>query len=164
MSRGSISIKGEGNQVYFVGNEGGIMSSNYSNQDRSINVQGDFNLNQANSVLNIGDISGALNNTVQNLKNSEQPEAPKLADLISQLQKAIEIEPSLTAEQKKDALESLTSIGEEVQKPPETRIQKICKLAVSNLKSLVPIVTTTGMLGTALKECLPQIITLLGLQ
>lgn len=157
-----ISISGEGNRLYFVDNKGKFMSKE-SNQNRNIRVGGDFNLEQTGSTFNIGDISGAVTNTVKQLKDSNQPDAPKLADLISQLQVAIESDTSLSEEQKKDALEALETIGEEGQKPPENRIQKMCKLAVNSLKALVPVATATGQLSTVLKEYLPQIIELLGL-
>ncbi len=162
MSR-EISISGEGNKLYFVNNKGTIMSSDYSNQSRNINAGGDFNLEQTGSTFNIGDISGAVTNTVKQLQESDQPDAPKLADLISQLQVAIEREPTLTEEQKKDALEALETIGEEAQKSPESRVQKLCKFALNNLKALVPIATITGELSNLLKDCLPQIVHLLGL-
>jgi uncharacterized protein YjbI with pentapeptide repeats len=158
-----IYINGEGNQVYLVNKGGKLMSIDHSNQSRNIDVKGNFNLEQTGSTFNIGDISGAVTNTIQQLKDSNQPDAPKLADLISQLQVAIETDKSLTEEQKKDALEALETIGEEGQKLPENRIQKMCKFAVNSLKALFPIATATGTLATTLSECLPQITQLLGL-
>jgi uncharacterized protein YjbI with pentapeptide repeats len=157
-----ISIRGEGNEFYFVNNKGKFVSTE-SNQERNINVGRDFKLKQTGSTFNIGDISGAVTNTVQQLKDSDQPDAPQLADLISQLQVAIESDPCLTEEQKKDCLEALATIGEEGQKPPESRVQKLCKFAVNSLKALVPVATTTGALAKALQEYLPQISTILGL-
>jgi hypothetical protein len=142
--------------------EGKAMNES-TDKSRQINVKGDFNLEQTGSTFNIGDISGAVTNTVQQLKDSDQPDAPQLADLISQLQTAIESDLSLTEEQKKDSLEALATIGEEGQKPPETRVQKLCKFAVNSLKALVPVATTTGALAKVLQEYLPQISTILGL-
>ncbi|MBW4479526.1 MAG: transporter substrate-binding domain-containing protein [Tolypothrix brevis GSE-NOS-MK-07-07A] len=152
------------NNIHFQANndnaQGDNMPENHnnSNSSRNINVGGDFNLEQTGSNFNIGDISGFVSNTVQQLKDSEQPEAQELADIISQLQKAIENDSKLTDEQKKDALEALASIGEEAQKPPEERIQKICKFALSSLKALIGIATDTNIL----KEFLPQVSKLMG--
>ncbi|HLO87524.1 MAG TPA: pentapeptide repeat-containing protein [Nostocaceae cyanobacterium] len=157
-----ISIHGEGNKVYLVDKKGQFMSVE-SHQNRNINVKGDFSLQQTGSTFNLGDIEGSITNTVQELKESNQPEAANLADLISQLQKAIQDEASLTDEQKKDALEALETIGEEAQKLPENRIQKVCKFALNSLKALTPVVTATGQLSTALKECLPLIGNMMGL-
>ena len=59
-----------------------------------------------------GDISGTVTNTISQLKESDEPEAPKLADLLKQLQTAIQQDDSgLNQKDKEKALKHLNAIG-----------------------------------------------------
>ncbi|NET58346.1 MAG: hypothetical protein F6K47_19975 [Symploca sp. SIO2E6] len=59
-----------------------------------------------------GDISGTVTNTINQLSESESPEAPTLADLLKQLQAAIASPDSgLSEKDKKKALNHLDTIG-----------------------------------------------------
>ncbi|NEQ70781.1 MAG: pentapeptide repeat-containing protein [Symploca sp. SIO2D2] len=59
-----------------------------------------------------GDISGTVTNTINQLTESESPEAPTLADLLKQLQQAIASPDSgLSEKDKKKALRHLDTIG-----------------------------------------------------
>jgi len=59
-----------------------------------------------------GDISGTVTNTINQLSESESPEAPTLADLLKQLQAAIASPDSgLSEKDKKKALKHLDTIG-----------------------------------------------------
>ncbi|NES18255.1 MAG: hypothetical protein F6K41_04820 [Symploca sp. SIO3E6] len=59
-----------------------------------------------------GDISGTVTNTINQLTESESPEAPTLADLLKQLQAAIASQDSgLSEKDKKKALKHLDTIG-----------------------------------------------------
>ncbi|MFN5855140.1 MAG: pentapeptide repeat-containing protein [Pseudanabaenaceae cyanobacterium] len=58
-----------------------------------------------------GDISGTVTVTIQQLRDSDTPEAPQLADLLSQLQQAINESTELAAPDKEKALKYLDKIG-----------------------------------------------------
>ncbi|MDX2255415.1 MAG: pentapeptide repeat-containing protein [Pseudanabaenaceae cyanobacterium bins.39] len=58
------------------------------------------------------EISGTVTNTLQQLRETNQPEAPKLSDLLEQLQKAVETSSELGEPEKQKALEYLNQIGE----------------------------------------------------
>ena len=69
----------------------------------------------------IGNISGTVTNTIQQLRETNQPEAPQLSDFLEQLQKAVESSPELGEPEKKKALEYLNQIGEMSAKDPSQK-------------------------------------------
>ena len=69
----------------------------------------------------IGNISGTVTNTLQQLRETNQPEAPKLCDLLEQLQKAVESSSELGEPEKQKALEYLNQIGEMSVKDPSQK-------------------------------------------
>ncbi|CAN1212692.1 Pentapeptide repeat-containing protein [Tumidithrix helvetica PCC 7403] len=64
------------------------------------------------------DISGTVTNTIQQLRETNQPEAPQLSDLLEQLQKAVETSSELSEVEKQKALDYLNQIGEMSAKEP----------------------------------------------
>ncbi len=67
------------------------------------------------------DISGTVTNTIQQLRETNQPEAPQLADLLEELQKAVESSAELAEPDKEKALGYLNQIGEMSAKEPEQK-------------------------------------------
>ncbi|MBW4632787.1 MAG: hypothetical protein KME30_13100 [Iphinoe sp. HA4291-MV1] len=86
--------------------------------------------------VTVGDISGVVTNNIGKLQDSDVPEAPKLAELLKQLQAAIEAEPNLTLEDKAEALEQVKAIAEAGQNPKEGVMQKTAKTAMRILKGI----------------------------
>ncbi len=64
------------------------------------------------------DISGTVTNTIQQLRETNQPEAPQLSDLLQQLQKAVESSDELDKPEKEKALDYLNKIVEMSVKEP----------------------------------------------
>ena len=67
------------------------------------------------------DISGTVTNTIQQLRETKQPEAPQLSDLLEKLQKAVETSSELGEPEKQKALEYLNQIGEMSTKDPSQK-------------------------------------------
>jgi uncharacterized protein YjbI with pentapeptide repeats len=67
------------------------------------------------------DLSGTVTNTIQQLRETNQPEAPKLSDLLEQLQKAVESSSELGETDKEKALEYLNQIGNMSAKDPSQK-------------------------------------------
>jgi uncharacterized protein YjbI with pentapeptide repeats len=67
------------------------------------------------------DISGTVTNTIQQLRETNQPEAPQLSDLLEQLQKAVESSSELGEPEKQKALEYLNQIGEMSARDPSQK-------------------------------------------
>jgi uncharacterized protein YjbI with pentapeptide repeats len=69
----------------------------------------------------IGNISGTVTNTIQQIRETNQPEAPQLSDLLEQLQQAVESSSELGEPEKQKALEYLNQIGEMSAKDPSQK-------------------------------------------
>jgi hypothetical protein len=67
------------------------------------------------------DLSGTVTNTIQQLRETNQPEAPQLSDLLEQLQKAVESSSELGEPDKQKALEYLNQIGNMSAKDPSQK-------------------------------------------
>jgi uncharacterized protein YjbI with pentapeptide repeats len=77
------------------------------NQNISLNAGG----NMTGITVAGGDISGTVTLTIQQLRDSDIPEASNLADLLTDLQKAITESPELAEPDKEKALKYLDKIG-----------------------------------------------------
>lgn len=117
------------------------------------------------AALNLGEIeiSGTVANTISQLEKSDDPEATKLAELLKQLQKAIEANPDLSDEDKAEALEQVKVLAEAGKNPKEGSLQKASKTAIKVLKGTIASLPTAAKLVEQCKELLPMITRLLGL-
>jgi hypothetical protein len=109
------------------------------------------------------DISGTVTNTIGQLQESSAPEAPKLADLLKQLQAAIEAETNLTPDDKAEALEQVKTLAEAGQKPKEGAMQKSAKTALTMLRGITSVIPSTASLVEACSKLLPLITQIFGL-
>jgi len=129
------------------------------------NIGGDFNA--SGSALNLGDISGTVTNTINQLPDSPSGETG-LKELLAQLQAVLEsADPQLLSpDDKADALEQVKLLAEAAQAPePEkqakaSKAKRFLQRIVDAIPTSVPIATT---LLTQINQLMPQIILLLGL-
>ena len=110
-----------------------------------------------------GDLSGTVTTTIGQLQESNAPEAPQLADLLQQLQTAIESDTNLSADDKAEALEQVKALAEAGQSPKEGRMQKTAKTAITMLKGLFTGLPAVATLVDAGQKLLPAIAQLFGL-
>lgn len=133
-----------------------------NDQSRKIEIGSvgrDFNA--SGQALNLGniDISGTVTNTIGQLQESDAPEAPQLAELLKQLQTAIEAETNLTDKNKEKALKQVKALAEAAQNPKAEEKQDLAETAITMLKGIV-----TGLPSAAtLIEACTKIAALLGL-
>lgn len=137
-----------------------------SDQSRKIEIGSvgrDFNA--SGQPLNLGsiDISGTVTNTIGQLQESNASEASQLADLLKQLQVAIEKDENLNEEDKSTALEQVKVLAEAGQKPKEGAMQKAAKSAITMLRGTVTVLPATATLAEACSKLLPLITKLFGL-
>ncbi len=111
----------------------------------------------------LGDISGTVTNSIGQLEQADEPEAPKLADLLKQLQTAIESDSTLTPETKIEALEQVKALAEAGKNPKEGTTQKAAKTALTMLKGIIADLPTIASLIEAGKNLLPAIAQFWGL-
>lgn len=132
-----------------------------TDRSRNINVGGDLNL--SGSTLNLGEISGNVSNTINQLQNTPTPTATELADLLKQLQGAIESDSDLSDTDKTEALEQVGTLAKAGQNPQDGTLKKLANTAVKILKGTVSALPDTAKLVESCAKLLPLIITLLGI-
>ncbi|NEP12270.1 MAG: hypothetical protein F6K14_19095 [Symploca sp. SIO2C1] len=85
-----------------------------------------------------GDISGTVTNTINQLSESESPEAPTLADLLKQLQTAIASQDSgLSQKEQKKALKHLDTIGKLGVDRNNSNLQEMAENALDALPTIL---------------------------
>ncbi len=124
-----------------------------------ITVGGDI----TGSTLNLGTITGQVNNLLQQLKDSPLQGSKNLSEILADLQTAIQEESALPDDKKQEGLEAIVTLAEEGKKPPENRINKMCSLAVNALKGIASTVSDASKLAEVVKTSLPIVKGLLGL-
>jgi uncharacterized protein YjbI with pentapeptide repeats len=136
----------------------GDLMPNKSNQYKS---GGDINIAQGKSAINTGtgvaaggDISGTLNLNLAALKETEDPKAKELVELISQLRQAIEAPDSdLDDRFKQRALSYLDNLTKLAKEQPEDRL----KQAKENIEDLTDIAEKGSKLAKFAKDYFPTV-------
>ncbi|MEO1351289.1 MAG: pentapeptide repeat-containing protein [Cyanobacteria bacterium J06635_15] len=117
--------------------------------------------NQTITGATLGEVSGAVTNTINQLSDSPISEQPSLKELLLQLQAVIESEPAMTEDDKVEAMEQVKILAEAGQKPEDGALKKAAKTAIKILKGTTASLSETTKL---VKECsilLPAISALL---
>ena len=139
--------------------------TNSNDASRKINigsVGGDFNA--SGQALNLGEISGTVTNTINELPSSPEPDELGVKELLAQLQAAIEAEKNLPEEDKAEALEQVKTLAEAGKSPQvEGAMQKAAKTALKILKGTVASLPSATKLVEECSKLLPLISQLLGL-
>jgi hypothetical protein len=115
------------------------------------------------STLNIGEISGIVTNTINQLPASPQSDQPGIKELLTELQTAIEAETDLSDDDKAEALEQVKTLAEVGKNPQDSTLQKAGKTAMKILKGTLAGLPTTATLLEACSKLLPMIAKLLPL-
>jgi DNA-binding Lrp family transcriptional regulator len=111
---------------------------------------------------NLGDVSGDLNNTIDQLNELNSPETTELAKLLGKMKELLESESNLSSDDKVEALEQVKILAEVGQNPTDNRMQKAAKTAVRVLKGIVSELPTATKLVEGLNSLLPEVSKLLG--
>ncbi|MEH2401763.1 pentapeptide repeat-containing protein [Nostoc sp.] len=119
--------------------------------------------NASGQALNLGDISGTVKNTINQLPASPEPDKPGIKELLTQLQAAIEDETNLPQEDKAEALEQVKALAEAGKSPQDGAMQKAGKTAIKILKGTISSLPSAAKLVEQCSNLLPLISTFLGL-
>ncbi|MCY7273219.1 MAG: pentapeptide repeat-containing protein [Phormidesmis sp. CAN_BIN44] len=119
-------------------------------------------MNLSGSTINLGTISGAVTNTINQLQNSNTPDASQLADLLTQLKSAIE-SSDLKEDDKKDALEQVAAIATVAQSKQPDEKAGVMRKAKKMLDATIAALPSTATLVEACAKLLPTIVKLLGI-
>jgi uncharacterized protein YjbI with pentapeptide repeats len=114
-------------------------------------------------VMNLGEISGSVSNSLNQLPESPEPDKPGIKELLAQLQAAIEAESNLDEEDKAEALEQVKTLAEAGKNPQEKGNQKMAKRATTMLKGIIVGLPTAATLFEAWNKLQPLITKLFGL-
>ena len=140
-----------------------IAMSESTDQSRNINISGGTVNNTGAAAMSLGDISGTVANTINQLPASSESDKPGIKELLEQLQKAIEAEPNLSEEDKAEALEQVKALAEAGKAPQEGAMQKIAKRSTTMLKGIVAGLPEAAKLAVEYAKLLPTITSLFGL-
>ncbi|MDB9375490.1 pentapeptide repeat-containing protein [Nodularia sphaerocarpa] len=133
-----------------------------NSNDYSRKFENSGTLNNSGQI-NLGEISGTVTNTINELPSSPEPDKPGVKELLAQLQAAIEAEKDLPQEDKAEALEQVKTLAEAGKSPQEGAMQKAAKTAVKILKGTVASLPSATKLVEECSKLLPLISQLLGL-
>lgn len=140
-----------------------IAMSESTDQSRNINISGGTVNNTGAGAMSLGDISGTVANTINQLPASSESDKPGIKELLEQLQKAIEAEPNLSEEDKAEALEQVKALAEAGKAPQEGAMQKVAKRSTTMLKGIIAGLPEAAKLAVEYAKLLPMITSLFGL-
>ncbi|MCT7956757.1 pentapeptide repeat-containing protein [Laspinema palackyanum] len=160
----SISIHGEGNRVYILKQAGDIMET----KSEGFNVGGNFaiggdNMTMTGAQLTLGDLTGQVTNTIQELHDVQSENGQDLVNILTNLQQSITTDPALGENQQKRALKAVETLAKEGKKPPEERDQDIAGMALDALQGISATVGHASKLAEFAEKYLPTLSKLFGL-
>lgn len=140
-----------------------VENKNMTNSnDASRKFENSGTLNNSGTI-NLGEISGTVTNTINELPASSEPEKPGIKELLTQLQAAIEADTNLPQEDKAEALEQVKALAETAKSPQDGAMQKVAKTAIKILKGTIASLPSATKLVEQCSNLLPLISTFLGL-
>jgi uncharacterized protein YjbI with pentapeptide repeats len=132
--------------------------------DKSFIVTG--KMETSNSAINVGDISGKVTNTINQLPDTDttDPNQPNLKELLTQLQAAIEGEedPRLSDGDKADLLGEVENLAKAKQTEEPTKKEGLVRKAKKMFDATLTTLPAAATLAKASNELLPVILKLLG--
>jgi hypothetical protein len=148
------------------GNYNEHIKGNYiqgNDSSRNVNISGGTVNASGAGALSLGDISGTVANTINQLPSTSKPDEPGIKELLEQLKTAIESESNLNDEDKADALDYVQTLAEVGQKSQEVAAKKPAKVAIQALKGILSSLPDVAELAEAGKTLIPLIANIFGL-
>ena len=157
IERPTVQIENINNRGEFVvsqDNKGSISLSGIQGNVSGLAAAGET---QTLTGVAIGAISGQVTNTINALPETSTSDEPTIKELLTELQTAIETDPTLSNDDKTEALEQLKTIIEAGKHPKEGAIQKTVKTAFKILKGTIADLPDTEKLFQVGIKVLPLI-------
>jgi hypothetical protein len=139
------------------------LMNEFTDKSQNISVGGNFNINATQSVVNLRDIIGDVNHTINQIPADTSPQNQELKTLLQELTEAIQIEATLDDEEKATAASQVKKIAQASQNPDDSAIQTKAKKAVNLLETISKGLEPASKLFKACQKVLPLILGLLGL-
>jgi uncharacterized protein YjbI with pentapeptide repeats len=124
------------------------------------NIGGNFSA--SGQALNLGDISGTVTNTINQLPDDAAPNQPNLKELLTQLQAAIETDTSLPDADKADLLEQVQHLAEAKQTAEPAQKEGLARKAKKMFDATLKNLPDTAKIAEACSKLLPLILKALG--
>ena len=102
-----------------------------TNKSQKINVGGNFNINATQSVVNLRDIIGDVNHTINQIPADTSPQNQELKTLLQELTEAIQIEATLDDDEKATAASQVKRL------PKQVKILMILHYKLKRKKQLI---------------------------
>jgi uncharacterized protein YjbI with pentapeptide repeats len=153
------AISSLANRPISIINENKLMS-NSSDQSRNINVGA--NLNATDSTFNLGEISGSVTNTINQLPDAVEDDRPNLKELLTQLQEAIETDTDLPDPDKADLLEQVQNLAAAKQTEEPAKKESLTRKAKKIFEATLKGLPATATIVEASSNLLPLILKALG--
>ena len=134
-----------------------------TDKSQKINVGGDFNINATQSVVNLRDIIGDVNHTINQIPADTSPQNQELKTLLQELTEAIQIEATLDDDEKATAASQVKKIAQASQNLDDSALQTKAKKAVNLLEKISKSLEPASKLFKACQKVLPLILGLLGI-
>jgi hypothetical protein len=134
-----------------------------TDKSQKINVGGDFNINATQSVVNLRDIIGDVNHTINQIPADTSPQNQELKTLLQELTEAIQIEATLDDDEKATAASQVKKIAQASQNPDDSALQTKAKKAVNLLETISQGLEPASKLFKACQKVLPLILGFLGI-
>lgn len=109
------------------------------------------------------DMTGVAGGDISQLAKAEAPEPPKLADLLQQLESAIQSDAQLPEKDKAKALKQVKALEEAGQNPNDEDKKDLADTAITMLKGILSGIPAIAACVKASQELLPLITSLFGL-
>jgi uncharacterized protein YjbI with pentapeptide repeats len=164
-ARGEILevLKYSGSTIFINGDQTMVGPGNQAISTGNNSVINTGELNSTGSIT-LGDISGSVTNAIGQLSTpSDGPDIPDIKTILTDLQKAIEADTTLSEEDKIEALEQISEIAKVGTSPKEGNTQKIVRLAIKVLKGTISDLPTAENLVKVFTKSLPLIASFFGL-
>ncbi len=140
-----------------------IDQSDKTDKSRQINISGGtINVSGA-GAFNLGEISGTVANTINQLPTSSDSDQPGIKKLLSQLKDAIEAEAGLDEKRKTKAFKQIEALATAAQNPTDEDMKDSAEDATTMLKGIISQLPATAALVGISQELLPSIALFFGL-
>ncbi|MGA7934154.1 MAG: pentapeptide repeat-containing protein, partial [Kovacikia sp.] len=124
------------------------------------NIGGDFHA--SGQALNLGDISGTVTNTINQLPDAAEPGQPNLKQLLMELQAAIATDTDLPDTDKADLLEQVQNLAEAKQTEEPAKKEGLVRKAKKMFDATLSNLPETAKIAEACSKLLPLILKVLG--
>ncbi len=153
-----VNIEGDRNTKIEKGNYNEDIKRDYTDNSRNQNISNTGEINNSGAgAFSLGDISGTVANTINQLPNFEnEPEKQELKELLTQLQTAV-LETELDEEEKEESLEQIKAIADSLTNSQDGAMKKAAKRAMKVLRGTAAALPPGAALVTICDK-LPELI------